>query len=66
MKVRRIWVIVVVAIGVFYAAAYAAANPDTELANLVICGIALLVLVLPAINLLQVGKIIKNAFGEDE
>lgn len=66
MRVRRFLILVVGAIGIFYAAAYAAANPETNVAIFVVCGAALLVLAWPVLHLLKVGQIIKNAFSEDD
>ncbi len=63
---KRLLILLVAAVAIFYAAAYAAANPGTGFSNFVVCGAILLVGVLPALNFLKVGQIIKDAFGKDE
>ncbi|MCB8927898.1 MAG: hypothetical protein H6652_19975 [Ardenticatenaceae bacterium] len=63
---RTAKILLVAAIAIFYAAAYAAAKPGTSFSNFVVCGAILLVFALPVLNFLKVGKIIKDAFGKNE
>ena len=62
---KRLLILLVAAVAIFYATAYAAANPGTGFSNFVVCGAILLVFALPVLHFFKVWQIIKNAFGKD-
>ena len=65
MNFRRILIVFVGAVGVIYLAAFAAANPDSFITNLIIYGLVAFVIILPLIHYLKLWQIIKNAFGRE-
>ncbi|MAT98828.1 MAG: hypothetical protein CL608_16920 [Anaerolineaceae bacterium] len=64
--VLRLLLLLVGAIGVFYAAAYAVARPDTIFAKFVIYGVILLFAIFYLSQPFDLLRIIKNIFREDD
>lgn len=62
--IKRLSILLILAIGLFYAAAYAAAKPGTIISDLIIYGIVVLgILAWIASRFLNVGQIIKRTIS---